>query len=244
MITDSKMRQEVINHLKSLLCDSNNWVKENSKSALKQLSQNEANRSEILNEQELKRIEQDLKFSIEGSDEQKKSILQNQENKLLLLSSILEGQNDNQLLKRIISTGIVDNLLFIFINRDLNSITRIYSLTFFYLINLASDEVKHLIYIKNPYPGLIHLLEHSDIDIENDAITSILFLLQAGSDTTPDTEIHPHYESIQAFDGIKKLFALFQKDRSKFSRDRAALCIGFLFRSQQITDSIMRQQII
>ncbi|KAA6380536.1 MAG: hypothetical protein EZS28_023935, partial [Streblomastix strix] len=72
----------------------------------------------------------------------------------------------------------------------------------------------------------------------------IINILQTGSNTTPVSDPHPHYESLQQCDGIKKIFALFQKNGSRYNRDRSALCIGYLFRAREITDPIMRQEII
>ncbi|KAA6352982.1 MAG: hypothetical protein EZS28_051491, partial [Streblomastix strix] len=196
-ITDPIMKQVIINHLKSLLNDSDAWVKERAKNALKYLSQNAANRSEILNELEFKRIKQDLKYLIEGTLEQQKEILQEQENDLHFLSLILEGQDDDELLNRIISSGIVESLLLIFFNRDLNSISRAYSLAFFDITNNSSNEIKLLIYNKKPYPGLIRLLEHTDILVAGDAIISIFNIQLSGSNTTKESDPHPHFESIQ-----------------------------------------------
>ncbi|KAA6390277.1 MAG: putative NEK/NEK2 protein kinase, partial [Streblomastix strix] len=243
-ITNQEMKQEIINHLKSLLSDSEEWVKERAKTALKYLAQNEANRSDILTEDELKRIEQDLKQPFEREEEQKESIILNQETDLLLLSLVLEDRNDDELRNRIISSGIVENLLFAITNRDLGSISRSFSSTFFDLISPASDEIKILIYNKNPYPGLIQLLVHANYLVASDAIISIFNILQAGISSAPNADPHPHYESILSCDGIKKIFVLFQKNISKYSRDRAALCIGFLFRSKQITNKEMKQEII
>ncbi|KAA6382394.1 MAG: hypothetical protein EZS28_022080 [Streblomastix strix] len=245
-ITDPVMRQEIINHLKSLLNDLNDLAKERAKNALKYLAQNAVNRCDILNETELIKIEQDLKLSFEGTEEQKKDILKKQETDLLLIQVILKGRNDDELRKWILSTGIIESLLFIFSNRDLISITQTYSSAFFQLTNNLSDEVKLLIYNKKPYPGLIRLLEHTDNLISGDAIISIFLILWAGANTTKksDTNPHPHYESIQACDGLKKIIALFQKNVSKYSRDRSAFCIGFLFKAREITDPMMRQEII
>ncbi|KAA6362922.1 MAG: hypothetical protein EZS28_041551, partial [Streblomastix strix] len=228
-ITDPIMRQVIINHLKILLNDENAWLKGRAKEALKYLAQNDTNLSEILSEQELKRIEQDLKQPFEGTEEQQKNITQRQETDLLLLSSVIEGREDNELKNRIISSGVVESLLIIFTNRDLNSITRTYSQAFFHITNNSSDEIKLIIYNKKPYPGLIRLLEHTDIPIASDAIISILIILQTGSNTTPESDPHPHYETIQESDGIKKIFALFQKNGSKYSRDRSALCFDLCF---------------
>ncbi|KAA6379386.1 MAG: hypothetical protein EZS28_025088 [Streblomastix strix] len=244
LIADPVMRQKIINHLKSLLNDSDNLVKEVAKTTITFLAQNDANRSEILNEEDLKQIDQDLIQPIEGTDEQQKSILHKQEMDLILISAILEGSDDNELRKRIISSGIVENLLFIFSNRDLNSITREFSQIFFNVTSNSNNEVKLLIYYKNPYPGLIRLLEHPDNLIVGDAIASILFIIQAGSITTPDNDPHPHYEQILACDGLNQIFTLFQKNLSKYSRDRASICLGFLFKSRKITDTVMKLDII
>ncbi|KAA6372496.1 MAG: hypothetical protein EZS28_031976, partial [Streblomastix strix] len=243
-ITDPIMRQEIINHLKSLLSDENAWLKDTAKWRLKYLAQNSTNRSEILNENELKRIKQDLKQSIVGTQEQLKNITQRQETDFLLLSSVLDGREDNELRKRIISSRIVENLLLIFTYRNFNLITRIYSETFIDITNPSSDEIKLLIAKKKPYPGLIRLLEHPVDFIASYTIISIFNIQFSGSSTTPESDSHPHYETIQQCDGIKKIFALFQKNGSKFSRDRSALCIGYLFKAREISDPIMRQEII
>ncbi|KAA6372378.1 MAG: hypothetical protein EZS28_032096 [Streblomastix strix] len=253
-ITDPIMRQEIINHIKSLLNDddddgddddSDAWVKETAKNALKYLAQNDTNRSEILNEQELKKIEQDLKQPIEGTQEQQKNITQRQETDLLLLSLILEGQNDNELRKRIISSGIVENLLFIFTNKDQNPITLTYSNTFYDLTNPSSDEVCLLLAEQKPFPGLIRLIVLNNINVVTDAINSIVNILNYGTTSTPESDPHPHFEAIQECDGIKKIFALFHRDdASKDNKDTAMICLGYLFHAQEITDEVMRHEII
>ncbi|KAA6403714.1 MAG: putative NEK/NEK2 protein kinase [Streblomastix strix] len=244
-ITDQTMRKEIIGHLKILLSGSDAWVKKRAKDALQNLAQNDANRSEILNEDELKRIEQDLKQQIEGTNEQQKSILQRQETDLVLLSTILQGRNDDELRKRIISSGIVENILFIFTNRDFNSITRTYSQTFFQLTNPAGDEIRLLLIEKKPYPGLIRLHEHTDNLLAGDAIASIMNILSIGRSTTPNSEPHPHFEAIQECGGINKIFELFHRaDASKDIKDRSCICLGRIFHAQEITDTAMRHAII
>ncbi|KAA6400719.1 MAG: hypothetical protein EZS28_003749 [Streblomastix strix] len=181
---------------------------------------------------------------LEGTDEEKKQITEIQESDCKLLSKIVEDKEDNIGIKRMIESGVVESLLFIYTNRDLNSITQTYSSAFLHITINSNDEIQLLLLEKNPYPGLIRLLEHPDDDIASDAIDSIFNILEVGSITTPDANPHPHYDSLQACDGIKKIFALFQKNGSKYCKDQAALCIGYLFRAQQITDPIMRQVII
>ncbi|KAA6379905.1 MAG: hypothetical protein EZS28_024569 [Streblomastix strix] len=256
-ITDIVMLHSITNHLKSLLIDDDDdddsdddddyddetWIQDRAIDSLKYLAQNQVNRSQILKTKELNKIESDLDQELEGDEEEQQSILHNQKTDLLLISTILDGPDDDELLKRIISSGIIENIIFIFNNRDLNSISRAYSKTFFDLIISSNDKSTHLIYNKNPYPGLIRLLDHSDDLILGDVVASIFHILQAGSDTTPETEPHPHYEIIQEYDGINKIIALFQKNAKQYCKDRAAICIGYLFKAREITDSQMRQDI-
>ncbi|KAA6391708.1 MAG: hypothetical protein EZS28_012767 [Streblomastix strix] len=185
-----------------------------------------------------------MKQPFEGTQEQQKNITHRQETDLLLLTLILKGQDDDELRKRIISSGIVESFLLIFINRDPNSISQEYSLAFFHITNNSSNEIKLLIYNKKPFLGLIRLLEHTDILVAGDAVASIFNIQISGSNTTKESDPHPHFESIQVYDGIKKIFALIQKNGSKYSRDRSALCIGYLFKAREIIDPIMRQVII
>ncbi|KAA6390809.1 MAG: hypothetical protein EZS28_013663 [Streblomastix strix] len=246
-ITDPNIKHEIINYIKCLLSDSddddNDWVQKRAQTALRYLAQNDSNRSGILNVIDLKNINQDLKQQIEGTKQQQKSILQQQESDLLLLSTLLQKKYDNELHQRIISSEIVENLLFIFSNRDLKSITRTHSQTFFNITKKSTDEVKLLIYNSKPYPGLFRLLEHQDYLVASDAIISIFNILISGSKMTQYTEPHPHYESIQQCDGVNKIISLFQKNLSKYSRDRCAICIGFIFRAREITNLFMKQEI-
>ncbi|KAA6372377.1 MAG: hypothetical protein EZS28_032095, partial [Streblomastix strix] len=192
----------------------------------------------------LKKLVEDLMKPLEGTEIQRKEALQLLENDCKFLSLALNDRKDDDGRKRVIQSGVIEGFINVFENYELNIITRTYSLAFVNLINPSSDEIKLLIYNKKPYLGLIRLLKHPDDNIANDAIASILLILQAGTNATPESDPHPHYESIQESDGIKKIFALFQKNKSKYSRDRSALCIGYLFRAREIKDQIMRQEII
>ncbi|KAA6311191.1 MAG: hypothetical protein EZS28_056175, partial [Streblomastix strix] len=93
------------------------------------------------------------------------------------------------------------------------------------------------------YPGLIRLLEHKNVDIANATIISIYNILLSGSDSTTKAR-HPHFDAIQECGGVQKIYQLYCKNKGKFSRDRAALCIAVLFRAREIADAQMRHDII
>ncbi|KAA6389835.1 MAG: putative NEK/NEK2 protein kinase, partial [Streblomastix strix] len=187
---------------------------------------------------------EDLKKQFEGTEQQKREIINHQEINCEIITLKIQDKKDKEIQQKIIQANIIDGFIFIFENRELKSITRTYTSAFSLIIDSASNENKLYIFYKKPYPGLIRLLEHSDWKIVSDSIMSIFLLINAGSTSTPDTDPHPHYDSIQEGDGVSKIFALFQKTENKYSKDKAALCLSFLFRQREITDSTMRMKII
>ncbi|KAA6396604.1 MAG: putative MAP kinase kinase family domain protein [Streblomastix strix] len=243
-IADSSMRVQIIKHLISLLSDADKWTKLVSKLALNQLAQNTVNRSEIVKYVDLKKIEQDLKQAVKGNEQQKQSILQQQESDIFLLYALIYEIEDDQFRLQIISSSIIDSILAIFTNRELSQITFTHSDVFLSLTHPASNEVRQQIYNENPYPALVRLLDHSDIQIVKRIITSIHNILSTGVDTTPDTQQHPHFNSFQAYGGIQQIYSLFQQNRDKDTKDTAAICIGHLFRAKEIKDKQMRKEII
>ncbi|KAA6378958.1 MAG: hypothetical protein EZS28_025515, partial [Streblomastix strix] len=235
---DKNMREIIINHFTGLLGD--DTLNAKAEYALKCLMQNDS----FMNDEQLKGILQVLQQPLDGDDENQQKIIQQQINQLLLLTTILEGRNDDPLRKRIIEIGIVEQFIHIFERYELKMIQQELSNTFLHIIHPSGNDIKFLIYSKKPYEGLLHLLDHSNIDVVEDAISSIFFFLLTGASTSLETEKHPHYDVIQQLNGIEKIFELFKKNVSKYSKDRSALSIGYIFRSQQITNSNMRVDII
>ncbi|KAA6376817.1 MAG: hypothetical protein EZS28_027656 [Streblomastix strix] len=241
-ITNSNMRVDIINHIKTVL--SNEALNIKTKTALNYLMNNDVNRSDILKEEVFKQIEQDLQNPIEGTEEEKNLKYQQQENDFLFLTAILEGRNDDELRLRVIKAGIAHKFLHIFETRDLALITRTMSYTFAILTASGGDLIRLLIFSKKPYSGLLRLLSHTNSLVVNDAIVSIFHILISGANSNPGAKAHPHYDMIQQLHGVQKIFELFKKNVSKYSKDRAALSIGYIYPSREITDPNMRFEII
>ncbi|KAA6389999.1 MAG: hypothetical protein EZS28_014474 [Streblomastix strix] len=189
-------------------------------------------------------FEQILKIPVEGTEDQRKIILQKQESVCFLLSLTLENRNDDDLRRRIISSGIVEQFLFIFTTKKLDQITRAYTEAFFHLTNNTSNEIKLLIFSKKPFPGLQRLLDHTEYLIVSDAIATFINILYAGANSTPETGPNPHFETVKSCWGIEKIFDLFQKTTNQYQKNRATLCIGLIFRAREISDLTMRKEII
>ncbi|KAA6386763.1 MAG: hypothetical protein EZS28_017712 [Streblomastix strix] len=237
------MRTEIISHLMSIVGDSDAWTQIQSRVQLGNLAQNSENRSEIMKGIDMKSIAEELRKPYEGTLEQKKEIQNKQEGKCILLYAIIHGRNDDELGRTIINSGIVDSLFFIFNSRDLSSIT-IPFVDVIQQLTLGSNEVKLLLYSKKPYPYLLRLLNHSDNEKLEFAICSIVNIINAGSNATSSSSLHPHFDQMSTYGGIEKLYSLFKRtDINEVIKDSAAICIGQLFSAKQLPHS-MRTEII
>ncbi|KAA6394302.1 MAG: hypothetical protein EZS28_010173 [Streblomastix strix] len=175
------------------------------------------------------KIALDLKIPLDGTDEQKKQILNEQEIDCEFLINTIKDKKCDEGRKKVFEAGIIEGFLYIFENREINQTSRKITFTFSNLTPSCNNEELLLIFAKNPFPGLLRLLEHSDVDIVNDGICSIYNILNAGLNTTPVDSLHPHYDEMLKYGGIEKIFNLFKKNLNKFSRDHSALTIGQLF---------------
>ncbi|KAA6373503.1 MAG: hypothetical protein EZS28_030971, partial [Streblomastix strix] len=194
---------------------------------------------------DLKRIAEILRQPLIGTQQQQQQIQKKQEDECYKLKKKYDGKKDNEGRLDIINSGIYEALINIFLSRPLDLITKPYMQLFFVLTHPSSDEIKLLIFSKHPYPSLIRLLDHQIIDIVDDVIVSIFNILNGGSNSTPSYSTHPHFDAISDYDGINQIFRVFKRnDILKHSKDKAAECIGHLFRAREITNSEMREKII
>ncbi|KAA6399290.1 MAG: hypothetical protein EZS28_005185 [Streblomastix strix] len=128
--------------------------------------------------------------------------------------------------------------------RELSQITRNYILAFQVLSYPYSDEILQLLYQKNPFPGLLRLLEHTYNDVAYDGLLSILNIIVDDFNTTSDNSHRPYYDTINAGRGIEKIMKLFRINGNKKTKDTAAICLGQIFRAKEINDKQMRIELI
>ncbi|KAA6363196.1 MAG: hypothetical protein EZS28_041276, partial [Streblomastix strix] len=161
-----------------------------------------------------------------------------------ILNIPLQGKVDDQGRRIAIQAGVAIALIHIFETRDLNQITRAFSQAFYLLIHHSNNEVKLLLYSQQPYKGLLRLFNHHNNLIIEDAISAIKGFLIAGANSTPDSQIHPHFDAMQQHQGIERIYELFKNNQNNNIKTRAALGIGYLFRSREIHDPNMSLEII
>ncbi|KAA6372614.1 MAG: putative serine/threonine-protein kinase Nek3, partial [Streblomastix strix] len=191
----------------------------------------------------LKKIGEDLKKPVAGTDEQKKEILQFQENDSKLISRTFEPKQEDEIKKRVIESGIVEGFISIFEKQELSTIVRASSQAFIRLLIDSSDEVKLLVKQLKPFPGLFRLFDHTERLVLCDAIGSIYLILVAGATSSSEDQPHPHFDVVQACDGVKKIYSQFQNKQEEYEKDRAAFCIGYLYRARECTDVVMLKDI-
>ncbi|KAA6389746.1 MAG: hypothetical protein EZS28_014725 [Streblomastix strix] len=163
-----------------------------------------------------------------------------------LIDIIVISLNEAEILDvdRMIGTGIVQGFLHIFINFPFSLIKRSYTQSFFKFTLKVNNSTQWRLFSTHPYPALLRLLSHTNSEIAGDAIGSIFNILLFSLQIPKSTGLHDDFDIIQECDGINKIFALFKRNASKYSRDRAALCISMLFKNHEINDYTMRLQII
>lgn len=100
-----------------------------------------------------------------------------------------------QLSVEIVKAGIYDALLEIFETREVDTITSHYIKAFGDTIIYTNEDFKLLLVKrKNPYPGLIHLLEIKNNSIVFNVLCNIHVFISAGSKNFGNIQHHPHFE--------------------------------------------------
>ncbi|KAA6393620.1 MAG: hypothetical protein EZS28_010854 [Streblomastix strix] len=153
-----------------------------------------------------------------------------------LIQQILENkQNDQERGRAIECEEFIGGLLHHLSQIPLDKITRKMSSIFFFLTHPTSNEIRQLLYTKKPFSVLVRLLDHTNQYIVGDS---------GGTNITLRTQQHPHFDSMNACRGIEKIYSLFKKNVSKYSKDTSALAIGLLYRSKEIVDQQIKIDII
>lgn len=115
--------------------------------------------------------------------------------------------DDEKLRKSIITSGVAENLLKIYLAWPVNDINHLLVKPISSLVYKTS--MASLIVSKNPYPGLIKLLDNTaDAEVANSALYSILMILRdAASDTKMKSE-HPHSDTVVRLNGHQKIYSI------------------------------------
>ncbi|KAA6388168.1 MAG: hypothetical protein EZS28_016305 [Streblomastix strix] len=187
-------------------------------------------------------IANELKKPLGLNQRENESVKQIQEKVCELICEILTGDEKDELRKRAIEAGVAEAIISIFTSRPLYQITKIY-IDAFFNFTMGNNENKKILIEKKPYPALIRLLDRSDTNIVNSVIGCIFNLLIVDTNTSFNSQ-HPHLIMIQECGGIDKIFDLFKRNLSKYSKDASAIIIGYLFKSRTITNQNQRRDVI
>ncbi|KAA6395823.1 MAG: putative nek protein kinase, partial [Streblomastix strix] len=160
-----------------------------------------------------------------------------------IITHFFEKKEDSVILEAV-EAGFADSLLKIFSTYPLESITPSHVWTFFELTYIDDDQIKYDAFKNINFTGLVRLFDHPDIAVVNRAAVSIHNIINSGTNLTSKSSPNPYYQSLASCDGINKLFILFKKNLSKYSKDRASICISWLFRAKEIPNTEMRKEVI
>ncbi|KAA6370763.1 MAG: hypothetical protein EZS28_033711 [Streblomastix strix] len=200
----------------------------------------------IDNSKELKQsdwieMKNELQLVERGTELLKEEIRQRKIKTCQKIISVFIGKKNNEGKKLAIESGIIDALLHLLMTYPLGEIAISHIWALYIFTYASNNEIKLLIISKNPFQALLRLFDHPNIFVVNRAVVSIYNILISGSNTTATSEPHPHFTTIQALDGIQKLFSLFQRNISQYSKNFAAESITDLFRAKELPNEMKRE---
>ncbi|KAA6379673.1 MAG: hypothetical protein EZS28_024799, partial [Streblomastix strix] len=193
---------------------------------------------------ELEQIAEELKQQLDENENEASQILIRQEYLLDLIINALNYNKDIEIRKRYFKAGIVDSLIYIISTYELDKITLKY-LECLYSLLLEKKEIIQLFAERNPFPGIIRLLDHQDEEVRETALLLILEIQKIGIDKTNMNKPCPYFDAIQACGGIDKFFKLFSNlDIDKEMKSQILVIIGLLFIGREITNQQIRQELV
>ncbi|KAA6396721.1 MAG: putative CBL-interacting serine/threonine-protein kinase 9, partial [Streblomastix strix] len=198
----------------------------------------------VMELQDWNEMKQELEKPEGGTQLQIDAIRQKKIKACQQISAYLIGNTDDDERKQALNAGITEALLKIFSTYPLESITPSHVWSFFELTCITDHQISYNAFKNINFTGLMRLLDHPDITVINRAAVSIHNIINSGTNSTSISSPQPYYQSLASCDGINKLFILFKKNLSKYSKDRASICIGLLFRAKEIPNTEMRKEVI
>ncbi|KAA6404101.1 MAG: hypothetical protein EZS28_000378 [Streblomastix strix] len=185
-----------------------------------------------------------LKIPLSEDQIQKNEIIKQQEEQCNKIYNQFTWKSDDLGRSNAINAGIIDVLHEIISTRNLDDITAPYIHALFVFTHPYSIAISKLLFEKKSLTYLLRLLDHQDQQIINSALAAIVNILYCGVISTNHTLPHPYYEELVLQGGIQKIFTLLQQTTHQFSKNCLATIVGFVFRSREMPDPEMKDQII
>ncbi|KAA6388341.1 MAG: hypothetical protein EZS28_016133 [Streblomastix strix] len=200
--------------------------------------------AEKLKNVDFDKIARNLKKNIEGNEDQKKKIRYKQEENCSLISALIENRIDDDLRQRIINAGISQALIEMFAYRDFDQINDSHMNAYIDITYPYTPLISQLLYEQKPFQSLLRVLDHNDSHIVDTAIGSIVNILYGIVMESNRVCVHPYYTDLAQIGGIEKIYSLFKRNISEFSKSTSAITIGVAFRNREIADYSMKVEII
>ncbi|KAA6387737.1 MAG: hypothetical protein EZS28_016736 [Streblomastix strix] len=239
------MKQPIIDHLKSIVLDQDEWARSQSVLSIGYLAQDEDNYTEIMKGFDLFAIISDLRLPIIGNEEQRKLIQLKKNLDCVLLQIMVDKETyDNSILLNLIEAGITETLLNFFQTQDLNMISCASVKIFGKIQSLAKNLINQLKQQKKYYSSIIRMFGSSFSDVISEAYSLIGHDIAVGADQAKNSSPNPIFQEISQCGGLEILFNLFQRNLNQKSKDYASNLLVMLFVKQEFPNALMRKEII
>ncbi|KAA6397941.1 MAG: hypothetical protein EZS28_006537 [Streblomastix strix] len=243
-VKDEIVKPEILEQILTISQIGDNQIKTTAQQVHDSISRNKKDQKKNSNEIDLEPILQDLKQPLEGTKEDIKRILHDQDSGCQIISQLIHRKQDNETIQGVINSGVIQQILKILENRDVEDISLSLPETVYLAMSFTGDEIVQQVIDMKPYGGFFRLFDHSNLRVKQVAISSIYALLLTGARQSQFSQIHPHVPEIQQYTGNSKLYELFQKESDQFLKDLSAVCIGLMYQMQEIQHPSIKQDII
>ncbi|KAA6377888.1 MAG: hypothetical protein EZS28_026586 [Streblomastix strix] len=196
------MKQPIIDHLKSITSDHDEWTRSASIYAIDYLAQNKDNYTEIMKGFDPLAVIQDLSLPIIGNEEERKQIQHKKNLDFVLLKVMINKEGyDNSILLNLIEAGITETLLNFFQTQDLNIIFSTSVKIFDQLQSYAKTQIEQLKKEKKFYPSIIRLFGSSDLQVLSETYDLIKYDIAVGADSASNNSQNLLFKEISECGG-------------------------------------------
>ncbi|KAA6377309.1 MAG: hypothetical protein EZS28_027164 [Streblomastix strix] len=158
---------------------------------------------------------------------------------------IFSRQIDEYMRILVLEDSIVDNLLRITLTYEfLGPHMDDFAVALQTIIGECNDEFRQKMLLKKPFPSFLHLISYQREPLVSIGIKSINSLICSEFSKLTGADPCSIYQQFNSCDGITVIYNQFKRNLNKSVRDASAICLGFVFRSKEITNQKWRSEVV
>ncbi|KAA6368000.1 MAG: hypothetical protein EZS28_036473 [Streblomastix strix] len=186
----------------------------------------------------------DLRQPLQDNDDENKYLQERILAYFEFIKSTVKDKKEDKKRKRMLQAGIVEALIYILETYNVEKIKLQVIQVFNIISNTSDNELLKILVEKQIYQPLILQFDHSNNDIVELSIQTITRNIVESAYLTSEMQCHPLFNTFFEKGYIDKIYELFKRNLSKYSKNLATYSIGRIFRSKEIINVNMKSEVI